>query len=92
MRGKGFQVIDQSECIRGIVVKGLESVFTNKEINDPRRVKRPQIGAKGMIYIKYSTEGVKSSISKFPYTETELLDLAQTHQATQGDVILYFNW
>jgi len=88
LRGKGFQVIDQSECIRGIVVKGLESVFTNKEINDLTEwVKRPQIGAKGMIYIKYSTEGVKSSISKF-YTETELLDLAQTHQATQGDVIL----
>lgn len=88
LRGKGFQVIDQAPYIRGFVVKGLESKFTNKEINELTEwVKRPQIGAKGLMYIKYSSEGIKSSISKF-YSEEDLLFVANEIGAQTGDVIL----
>ena len=86
LRGAGFQVIDGAPFIKGFIVKGLESKFTNKEINDLTEwVKRPQIGAKGLMYVKYSPEGTKSSISKF-YTEEQLQKLAaeigaETHDA-----------
>lgn len=87
LRGKGFQVIDGAEYIRGIVVKGIESKLTNKEINDLTEwVKRPQIGAKGLMYIKYSTEGIKSSISKF-YSEEELSQIGNQIGAETGDAI-----
>lgn len=88
LRGKGFQVIDGAEYIRGFVVKEIESKFTNKEINDLTDwVKRPQIGAKGMMYIKYTAEGIKSSISKF-YSEEELKTICESVGATAGDTIL----
>jgi aspartyl-tRNA synthetase len=88
LRGKGFQVIDGAEYIRGFVVKDIESKFTNKEINDLTDwVKRPQIGAKGMMYIKYTPEGIKSSISKF-YSEDELKTICESVGANTGDTIL----
>ncbi|NOT36829.1 MAG: aspartate--tRNA ligase [Saprospiraceae bacterium] len=88
LRGKGFQVIDNAEYIRGFVVKGIESAFTNKEINELTDwVKRPQIGAKGLMYIKFTNEGVKSSISKF-YSEEELLSIGNSCSAEKGDTIL----
>ncbi len=88
LRGKGFQVIDGAEYIRGFVVKEIESKFTNKVINDLTDwVKRPQIGAKGMMYIKYTPEGIKSSISKF-YSEDELKTICESVGANTGDTIL----
>ncbi len=88
LKGKGFQVVDSAECIRGIVVKGIESKFTNKEINELTDwVKRPQIGAKGLMYIKWSGDGIKSSISKF-YSAEELISTMTSANAEVGDVML----
>ncbi len=88
LRGSGFQVIDSAPFMRGIVVKGLEEKFTNKEINELTEwVKRPQIGAKGMMYIRYSPDGVKSSILKF-YSEEKLREIGHSAGASTGDVVL----
>jgi len=88
LRSSGFTVIDSAPFMRGIILKGLEAKLSNKEINDLTEwVKRPQIGAKGMMYIKYSPEGVKSSILKF-YSEELLKSIGQEIGAEQGDAIL----
>lgn len=88
LRGKGFQVIDSAEYIRGFVVKEIETKFTNKEINELTEwVKRPQIGAKGLMYIKFTNEGIKSSISKF-YSEEDLTTIGSSIDAKTGDVVL----
>ncbi|MBK7230828.1 MAG: aspartate--tRNA ligase [Saprospiraceae bacterium] len=88
LRGSGFSVIDSAPFMRGIILKGLEDKLSNKEINDLTEwVKRPQIGAKGMMYIKYSPDGVKSSILKF-YSEELLKTIGQEIGAEQGDAIL----
>ncbi|MEP7196751.1 MAG: aspartate--tRNA ligase [Saprospiraceae bacterium] len=88
LKGNGFQVVDNSECVRGFVIKEIESKITNKEINELIEwIKRPQIGAKGMMYIKYSEDGIKSSISKF-YTEADFEKIALQSGAQKGDAIL----
>lgn len=87
MKGKGFQLIDSAQSVYGFVLKGKESSFSNKDINDLTEwLKRPQIGAKGMIYIKYGHEGIKSSIGKF-YTDSELIELGGSIAADKGDIV-----
>lgn len=87
MKGNGFSLIDNADCVYGFIVKGNETHFSNKEFNDLTEwVKRPQIGAKGLIYIKYGSEGIKSTIGKF-YTDEELHQLANAIQAEKGDVV-----
>lgn len=87
MKGKGFSIIDSAESIYGFVVKEKEAAFSNKDINDLTDwLKRPQIGAKGLIYIKYGSDAIKSSIGKF-YSDDELKTLAQQIGASTGDIV-----
>lgn len=87
MKGKGFSIIDSAESIYGFVVKEKEAAFSNKDINDLTDwLKRPQIGAKGLIYIKYGPDAIKSSIGKF-YSDEELKILAQQIGASTGDIV-----
>ncbi|MGB5024588.1 MAG: aspartate--tRNA ligase [Saprospiraceae bacterium] len=87
MKGKGFSIIDGAESVYGFIVKEKEAAFSNKDINDLTEwLKRPQIGAKGLIYIKFGAESIKSSIGKF-YSDEELRTLGNDIGATKGDVV-----
>ncbi len=87
MKGNGFALIDGAPSIYGFVVKGKESSFSNKDFNDLTEwVKRPQIGAKGLIYIKYGNDGIKSTIGKF-YSDEQLIEVGQSIGAEKGDVV-----
>lgn len=87
--GKGtFSVFDEAQYIGGICVPGCAD-YSRKQLNELTDfVKRPQIGAKGLVFIKYNTDGtVKSSIDKF-YSEDVLLDIKQKMGASDGDLVL----
>jgi aspartyl-tRNA synthetase len=87
-KGKGFAIFDDAELVVGICAKGC-SEYTRKQLDELTDfVKRPQIGAKGMVYVKYNTDGtLKSSVDKF-YNEDELKKWAQAFQAQPGDLFL----
>jgi len=87
-QGKGFNVFDQSEVVLGIVVPGAAE-YSRKQIDALTDwVKRPQIGAKGMVYVKCQEEdGYKSSVDKF-YDQQDLQSWAEAAEATSGDLIL----
>ena len=87
-KGKGFQVFDNSELVVGICAKGCAS-YTRKQIDELTEfVKKPQIGAKGMVYLRCEANGTfKSSVDKF-YDEVELSKWAQKFNADAGDLIL----
>ncbi len=87
-KGKGFNVFDQAELVVGINAKGCAE-YTRKQLDALTEfVKRPQIGAKGLVYVKYNTDGsLKSSVDKF-YSESELKAWAETMGATPGDLLL----
>lgn len=88
VKGKGFQVFDGAEFVAGICATG-GAEYTRKQIDELTEwVKRPQIGAKGLVYIKYEKDGsLKSSVDKF-YSQEDLLSIAQSMQASPGDLIL----
>jgi aspartyl-tRNA synthetase len=87
VKGHGFQVFDSSEYIGAICAEGC-SEFSRKLLDELTDfVKRPQIGAKGLIYAKYSPDGMKSSVDKF-YSQEELGQWAATVNAKPGDLIL----
>lgn len=87
VKGKGFGVFDGSEYIGGIVVEGYAE-YTRKQLDELTEwVKRPQVGAKGLVYIKLGAEGIKSSIDKF-FTPEQLQAVADKCGAKQGDLIL----
>lgn len=88
VKGKGFKVFDDAEYIGGICARGC-SGYSRKQLDDLTDwVKRPQIGAKGMVYIKYHPDGtVKSSIDKF-YPEEELKSWQAKLDAKTGDLVL----
>jgi len=87
-KGKGFQVFDQKELIVGIAVPGAAS-YTRKQIDALINwVKRPQIGANGLIWVKCNEDGsYKSSVDKF-YTQNDLENWATATKASTGDLIL----
>lgn len=88
VKGKDFKVFDDAEYAGGINANDCAS-YTRKEIDQLTDfVKRPQIGASGLIYIRYGTDGtLKSSIDKF-YTEDDLKQIANVFEAKPGDLIL----
>jgi len=88
LKNKGFSVFDSAESIIGICAKGTAATYTNKTISDLTEwVKRPQIGAKGLVYIKFEEDGtIKSPVSKF-YSDADLLAVAAACGATKGDII-----
>lgn len=83
-----FPVFDSAEYIGGICVPGCAG-YTRKQLDQLTDfVKRPQIGAKGLVYVKYNADGtVKSSIDKF-YTPDVLQKLKEKMGASDGDLVL----
>jgi len=86
--GHDFVVFDSAEYVGGICAEGC-ATYTRKQIDELTDfVKRPQIGAKGLVYIKYEADGtIKSSIDKF-YTADDLKKIAEAMNAKPGDLIL----
>ena len=87
-RGKNFQVFENAELVVGICAKGCAE-FTRKQIDELTDfVKRPQIGAKGLIYVQCKSDGsFRSSVDKF-YSGDDLSKWAQKFGAQPGDLIL----
>ena len=87
-KNKGFNVFDQQELVVGIAVPGAAS-FTRKEIDNLISwVKRPQVGANGLVWAKYNEDGsLKSSVDKF-YSQEDLQAWADATGAKPGDLIL----
>jgi aspartyl-tRNA synthetase len=83
-----FVVFNSAECVLGINATGC-SEFTRKQLDELTEwLKRPQIGAKGLVYIKCNTDGTfKSSVDKF-YSEADLKAMAEQADAKPGDLIL----
>ena len=87
LQGNGFSVFDTAEYIGAIVAKGCAG-YTRKQLDELTEwVKRPQVGAKGLVYIKLNADGIKSSIDKF-YTPEQLKTVADKIGAQEGDLIL----
>lgn len=88
VQGKGFKVFDEAELVVGIVAKGAAD-YTRKQIDELTEwMKRPQIGAKGLVYGRVGEGGsVKSSVDKF-YSEADLQAVAAFMGAEKGDLIL----
>ncbi len=87
-QGKGFNVFDQAECVLAITVSGAAD-YSRKQVDELTDwVRRPQIGAKGMVYVKcLADDSYKSSVDKF-YQAQDLQGWAQVAQAQPGDLIL----
>ena len=87
-QGHGFGVFDSVEYVGAIAVKGLAE-YTRKQLDELTEwVKRPQVGAKGLVYIKLNADGsVKSSVDKF-FSAEELQGIAERTGAEKGDLIL----
>lgn len=88
VKGKGFQVFDSAELVVGICAPGA-AAYTRKQLDELTEfVKRPQIGAKGLVYARYEASGsLKSSVDKF-YNEEELKKWAAAFGANPGDLML----
>ena len=87
--GRGdFSVFNEAKYIGGICVPGCAD-YTRKQLNELTDfVKRPQVGAKGLVYIKYNADGtVKSSIDKF-YTADDFAEVKRVMGAKDGDLVL----
>ena len=87
-KNKGFNVFDQQELVVGIAVPGAAS-YTRKEIDALIDwVKRPQVGANGLVWAKFNDDGsLKSSVDKF-YSEDDLKTWAEATGAKAGDLIV----
>ncbi|HRX00117.1 MAG TPA: aspartate--tRNA ligase [Cyclobacteriaceae bacterium] len=87
-KGKGFSIFDDAELVVGICASGCAS-YTRKQIDELTEfVKRPQVGAKGLVYARYNEDGsFKSSVDKF-YDESALRSWATAMAAKPGDLLL----
>ena len=88
MKGHGFSVFDNAAYVGGICAKGA-ATYTRKQLDQLTEfVKRPQVGAKGMVYARVEADGhVKSSVDKF-YTQEVLQQMKEAFGAEPGDLIL----
>ena len=88
MKGKGFPVFDGAEYIGGICASGCGE-YTRKQLDELTEwVKRPQIGARGMVYIKLGNDGeIKSPVEKY-YSADEIMAVAGRMDAKPGDLVL----
>ena len=88
VKGKEFKVFNDAELVVGICAKGAAD-YTRKQLDELTEfVKRPQIGATGLVYARYNTDGtIKSSVDKF-YNEEELKKWATAFNAQSGDLML----
>lgn len=88
MKGHGFSVFDNAAYVGGICAKGA-ATYTRKQIDQLTEfVKRPQIGAKGLVYARVEADGnVKSSVDKF-FTQEVLQQMKLAFSAEPGDLLL----
>ncbi len=88
VKGKDFKVFDDAELVVGICAKGCAE-YTRKQLDELTDfVKRPQIGATGLVYARVQADGsVKSSVDKF-YDEAALASWKEKFNAEAGDLIL----
>ena len=88
VKGKEFKIFDEAELVVGINVEGKVD-YTRKQIDELIDwVKRPQIGASGMVWVKFQEDGVlTSSVNKF-YNEDDLKAIADRFNAQKGDLML----
>jgi aspartyl-tRNA synthetase len=87
-QNKGFKVFDSAELVVGICAKECAN-YSRKDLGKLTDfVKRPQIGAKGMVWVKYNEDGsVKSAVDKF-YSEDDLKAMLEKADAQPGDLLL----
>ena len=88
VKGKDFKVFDDAQLVVGICAKGAAE-YTRKQLDELTEfVKRPQVGATGLVYARYNADGtIKSSVDKF-YNEDELKKWAIAFNAEPGDLIM----
>ncbi len=88
VKGKEFKVFNDAQLVVGICAKGAAE-YSRKQLDELTEfVKRPQVGATGLVYIKYNSDGsLKSSVDKFFSTE-QLKEFALQMQAESGDLML----
>ncbi|MAY84136.1 MAG: aspartate--tRNA ligase [Flavobacteriales bacterium] len=87
-QGKGFNVFDQSDLVVGINAEGCAE-YSRKQLDAlTNYVKTPQVGAKGLVYVKLNEDGtIKSSVDKF-YSQEDLQAWADKMGASKGDLLL----
>lgn len=87
-KGHGFSVVDDAQLTVGILAKGCAG-YSRKQIDELTEfVKRPQVGAKGLMWVKFEQDGsIKSSVGKF-YTPEELKAWGERAGAEAGDLLL----
>ena len=87
-KGHGFGVFDEAELVVGICLKGQADNMSNKDFKKLTEwLKRPQIGAKGLVYVKFQGDGsIKSSVGKF-YSDEQLKTWGDRMGAEAGDVL-----
>ncbi len=87
-KGKNFQIFESAPLVVGICAKGCAG-YTRKQIDElTEYVKRPQVGARGMVYVQYREDGtLKSSVDKF-YSAEDLKVWAEKFNAQPGDLLL----
>ncbi|MNK66535.1 Aspartate--tRNA ligase [compost metagenome] len=88
VKGKGFPVFDNAELVVGINAKGAAS-YTRKQLDELTDfIKRPQIGATGLIYARHNDDGtIKSSVDKF-FNEEDLKQWSGAFETEKGDLLL----
>ncbi|MFD2584865.1 aspartate--tRNA ligase [Pedobacter vanadiisoli] len=88
VKGKGFPVFDNAELVVGINAKGAAS-YTRKQLDELTDfIKRPQIGATGLIYARHNDDGtIKSSVDKF-FNEEDLKQWSEAFSTEKGDLLL----
>lgn len=88
VHGHGFSVFDSAEYVGAIAAPGCAS-YTRKQLDELTEwVKRPQVGAKGLVYVRIAEDGsIKSSVDKF-YTPEQLAGIAAAAGAGKGDLVL----
>ncbi len=86
-KGKGFPVFDSAELVVGICASGEAANFSNKDIKKLTEwMQRPQIGAKGLVYVKVEAGGFKSPVGKF-YSDEDLTKWVEKFGAKEGDIL-----
>ncbi|MCB0646007.1 MAG: aspartate--tRNA ligase [Saprospiraceae bacterium] len=86
-KDKGFSVFDSAELVVGICAKGIAETYSNKDMKDLTEwMQRPQIGAKGLVYVKYQQDGIKSTVGKF-FSDDDLKAWGEKFGAEEGDVL-----
>ncbi|NUM51918.1 MAG: aspartate--tRNA ligase [Flavobacteriales bacterium] len=87
VKGKNFKIFDDAPLVGGICATGC-ALYTRKQIDELTEwIKRPQIGANGIIWVRWNNEGIKSSVDKF-YNEKELKKWFEIAGGKEGDLIL----